>query len=110
MRCPGCGKATLRPHATNADVVSVCGSCQGVWLERGQVGAFAADPRAVEKQFANLRDRKPGNRRCPHCDTTLDRGRLPDRPIEVDACPSCGGLWFDASELTTAVGGDTGLD
>ena len=34
---------------------------------------------------------------CPHCRTDLETRSIND--IEIDECPSCQGIWFDADEL-----------
>lgn len=42
---------------------------------------------------------------CPECAKAMDHLRIepPGRPaVELDACPSCGGLWFDRGELARA--------
>jgi Zn-finger nucleic acid-binding protein len=37
---------------------------------------------------------------CPKCRTvTLARQRVPDANVEIDYCPTCKGLWFEATEL-----------
>ncbi len=39
-------------------------------------------------------------RRCPRCrKIDLQRRRVEGAEIEVDMCPGCGGIWFDAGEL-----------
>ena len=37
------------------------------------------------------------NRVCVKCSSVLDKSMV--GPIEVDLCPSCGGLWLDSGEL-----------
>jgi Zn-finger nucleic acid-binding protein len=37
------------------------------------------------------------NRTCVKCTSVLDKSTVGD--VEVDLCPSCGGLWLDAGEL-----------
>jgi Zn-finger nucleic acid-binding protein len=37
------------------------------------------------------------NRVCVRCTSVLDRSTVGD--VEVDLCPSCGGLWLDNGEL-----------
>lgn len=40
--------------------------------------------------------------RCPGCSTPMVVER--SKGIEIDRCPACRGLWFDADELGTSVG------
>jgi len=37
------------------------------------------------------------NRACVKCTSILDKSMVGD--VEVDLCPSCGGLWLDSGEL-----------
>src|SRR5437867_1952165 len=46
-------------------------------------------------------------RRCPACFSTMTVVR--GEGIEIDACPSCGGLWFDSGELAKLSQGRPGL-
>lgn len=43
---------------------------------------------------------------CPKCTgTELFRGKMKRAPdVELDGCPKCGGLWFDAGELGAVLG------
>jgi Zn-dependent protease with chaperone function/Zn-finger nucleic acid-binding protein len=105
MRCPQCGGSSLHGQAVRESVlVEVCSQCQGLWLDRGQIYEFTANPQALEKQLDHgLRQRQPSDRLCPRCECNLERGQLPDRDATVEQCPSCGGLWFQADELQKAV-------
>ncbi len=44
------------------------------------------------------------NRTCVRCTSVLDKATISD--VEVDLCPSCGGLWLDAGELERLGRGD----
>jgi Zn-finger nucleic acid-binding protein len=37
------------------------------------------------------------NLACVKCESVLDKSRVGD--VEVDLCPSCGGLWLDHGEI-----------
>lgn len=43
---------------------------------------------------------EPTHLACVKCTSVLDRATL--EGLEVDLCPSCGGLWLDRGELTRA--------
>jgi Zn-dependent protease with chaperone function/Zn-finger nucleic acid-binding protein len=84
--------------------VEVCSTCQGLWLDRGQIYEFTPNPRGLEKQLdRGLRNRHTSDRLCPRCECNMERGLLPDRDSTVEQCPSCGGLWFAADELQRAI-------
>ena len=105
MRCPQCSGPALREQTATGHVqVDVCPDCHGLWLDRGKIYDFSAQPDALEKQLdQGLRNRQPTAHACPRCDTPLERGLLPDRDAAVEQCPGCGGLWFAAGELEHAV-------
>lgn len=46
------------------------------------------------------------NRVCVKCSSVLDKSVVGD--VEVDLCPSCGGLWLDAGELEKIGKGSAG--
>jgi Zn-dependent protease with chaperone function len=112
MRCPHCDRPTLgEQQARQTVVIDVCSGCQGVWLDRGVIYEFSDHPEALEDALGQgLRDQAATEHRCPRCETSLLRGRLPDRDAEVEQCPTCGGLWMSARELERAVGASGGLD
>jgi Zn-finger nucleic acid-binding protein len=82
--------------------------CGGLWLDRLEVARFEqADSAFGEALVAHLSQfpttLMDHSRRiaCPrHPDAVmLRRAFSPDRPVQVDECPQCGGLWLDADEL-----------
>ena len=42
-------------------------------------------------------------RKCPRCQIKMKLLKV--RDIELDACPKCMGIWFDATELDKIIGG-----
>jgi uncharacterized protein len=46
------------------------------------------------------------NLTCVKCTSVLDKARVGD--VEVDLCPSCGGLWLDHGEIERIGRGQTG--
>jgi Zn-dependent protease with chaperone function len=102
----------LHGQATRQSVViEVCDRCQGLWLDRGQLYEFTADPQGLEKQLdQGLRDRRPSDHACPRCACRLERGPLPGRDAVVEQCPECGGFWFAADQLQRAVASGPGME
>jgi uncharacterized protein len=45
--------------------------------------------------------------KCPKCGMDLDT--IDFRGVKVDRCMNCGGTWFDAGEIETALGQDSGF-
>lgn len=101
MLCPCCRDAHLQMHSTPCGaMVETCPRCRGLWMECGQIYEFVPHPEEFHKAFEHgPSDPHPGDRPCPRCVSPLSEGRLPYEDVRVDACPSCGGLWFDAAEV-----------
>jgi Zn-dependent protease with chaperone function len=115
MQCPQCGSPTLRERLTPRHArIDVCSECEGLWLDRGKIYEFTAQPQALEAQLLQgARDPQPTEHRCPRCEAALTRATLADRDAQFEQCPHCGGLWFQADELQRAVqagDGDGAID
>jgi Zn-finger nucleic acid-binding protein len=91
--------------------VNRCSSCQGVWLDRGELERVqqtptAADPRlasdinSVSKAYEMARQKALPRIVCPRCSTELAaREYAYCSQVLVDCCPRCGGIWLDGGEL-----------
>src|SRR5262245_56411198 len=110
MRCPQCGVPSLRGQSARQEVlVEVCSQCRGLWLDRGQLDEFAADPRALEKEIERSSvGRRATDHLCPRCDGRLEQGPLPGGDASGEQCPSCGGLWLRAEEVDRAASAAAG--
>ena len=88
LSCPKCS-APLEAHEV-VDGVSVhhCPSCFGVLYEERDL--------AVPLDLSGLTASKW---KCPRCAVALETGTGYDKAIEVDRCPTCAALWFDAGEI-----------
>lgn len=105
MKCPAC-KNTLREKGAGGMTVDICyGGCGGIWF----------DPREIQRVdargAANLHTvwRDPNKvvvqtepRLCPRCpEQVLERRWFSDEKlVEIDQCPTCGGLWLDEGEFS----------
>ncbi len=74
MKCPNCDGIDLRPVLTRQGVeVEYCDSCQGVWLDRGELLLFSRDPGAMaEKRDRALERRVPTLKRSPRTDEAME--------------------------------------
>ncbi len=53
MKCPNCAHSELEPVLTTQGVeVDRCGSCDGVWLDRGEIFHFAKRHKRVAERLA----------------------------------------------------------
>jgi len=117
--CPKCNDVLKRFDVDRVEV-DKCPSCDGVWLDAGELTKLKLAPSKMG--LAEL-DRKDGARKappsaghlqlgCPACE-----GKMTPLPIQpkviLDHCTHCGGLWLDHKELQPALsaisGGGGGL-
>lgn len=90
-RCPHHRDQRLWSLRTPVDARG-CMDCSGLWLPGAAVAAALGTAAP---------DRRAGSRAttlgCPDDGHTL--GTLQHRGVEIDTCPSCGGVWLDHGEL-----------
>ena len=107
MQCPVCGNALAT--MTVADVtVDVCrGGCGGIWFDNQEVRKLDDKEEAAGEELLDIErdpnvavdhDAQWGCPRCGHPAMTR-HFYSPNRGVEVDECPRCGGVWLDAGEL-----------
>lgn len=101
MRCPRCERPTLEEAlGPKGVVVDVCRDCGGVWLDKGEVYAYTDSPRKVFQALErSYRRTAPAGRDCPRCREDLREFQFPGSSLMLDACPKCGGNWFDPGEI-----------
>lgn len=101
LRCPSCKDATLTESSPRAGLaVDHCASCGGAWLDIGEVYAFTRDPKAAQAALkAAYGKALPSVRSCPRCAREMKSARLDSSGVLIEACPGCGGNWFDKGEL-----------
>jgi len=81
-----------------------CGNCGGVWLDHGEFGKLAGSRRA-EREVVDYASGSSGLS-CPVCTVIMEK--RPFGACNVDVCPNCLGMWFDAGELDIALEKTTG--
>lgn len=101
MKCPKCVSADLETKlGPKGSAVDLCPSCEGVWLDNGEVYLYAKDPQGV---FGMLKEAyakgAPSPRVCPRDQSRLVQVRPGGSSLVIDACPVCGGDWFDKGEI-----------
>ncbi len=107
--CPKCNDVLNRVTISNVEV-DKCPSCDGVWLDAGELVKLKLSP---DKLGIEELDRKDGARKappsaghlrlgCPACDGKMTPLRLQAKVI-LDHCQHCGGLWLDHKELQPAM-------
>jgi uncharacterized protein len=85
--------------------VDYCTSCQGIWLDAGELELLFGD-REITEGFLSAGKPAPKKgetlRRCPICHSKMEKSVTggPD-PVTYDHCPHNDGLWFDDGELAS---------
>ena len=108
MTCPRC-QAPLDTHEASRLVLHGCPSCGGIWLDgaASQRVVESIDPGVIEAADAEshgARARADVERpaACPICARPLDRMRIEQAAVDVDACREHG-VWFDRDELQRVI-------
>ncbi|MDP8218542.1 MAG: zf-TFIIB domain-containing protein [Candidatus Theseobacter exili] len=101
MLCPACKKTMLVIEFDNIEL-DYCTTCEGCWLDEGELSLILHGEMDFTHQEANLFG-KTGNRRCPHCRKRMRKGPLPQTDVEVDICPQNHGIWLDKGELNDII-------
>ncbi|MFN7209577.1 MAG: zf-TFIIB domain-containing protein [Aggregatilineales bacterium] len=86
-----------------------CPRSGGLWLDGGELALLAKRP--AEEVDAILREGTPverliheSSRLCPRDHTPLQQIEFPNYAhLKIDYCPTCGGVWLDARELSQAL-------
>ena len=106
MICPACG-LQLAALGVEGLVVDVCrGGCGGIWFDNFELNQVdgrheklgeALTAIEFDADAVVLRDKRP----CPKCTgiTMLQHKFSREKPVTVDECPNCGGMWLDGGEL-----------
>ena len=104
MKCPRCGEYLAAVMARRSVVVDACPNGHGVWLDGGEKYHFVDHPREFGRLLARgLLDKQASEILCLKCvDIPMEKGLLVEQGDPLDACPRCGGMWFDAAEMTVA--------
>lgn len=109
MNCPVCDHP-LTAIDTGPVVVDACvGGCGGIWFDNFELGKLnragqpASDILIPVNRTASLKPHGDASARrdCPRCARVVMMRHFvsPQRRVEVDECPACGGCWLDAGEL-----------
>jgi len=100
--CPSCVKAMPFTEYRGVQLEN-CFECGGLWLDRGETETLLRDPH-LPYSLLNPPARNPhsilvpeGERKCARCETLLQTVEI--EGVQVEGCPSCGGLWLERGRL-----------
>lgn len=100
MQCPACTSHLVTLELSGVEV-DYCFTCQGIWLDRGELERLVSMGEGDEGIVAGIgpaavREKK---RRCPVCRRGMVKVQTGGQPcIVLDRCEGHG-LWFDRDEL-----------
>jgi len=106
MKCPKCdGK--LQSKTLKKVKIEECSKCGGMWFERDELkrakDSADEDLRWLDydifESIENKYLKKKSNRTCPRDNTNLEMLTYSDSKINIDACPTCQGIWLDSDEF-----------
>lgn len=107
MKCPICENELVTKNVGEI-VVDLCkGGCGGIWFDNYEFIKFDKPYDSAGEEFLNIEvreklevklHRKLG---CPKCSkVVMSKHFLSiENHVEIDECPSCGGIWLDLGEL-----------
>lgn len=107
--CPTCKTALVRRYCGKVEALH-CPKCGGFWIQKNRIGkilqrymhyiARRHDRSCGRRQRANPRKIDPAKLECPQCARPMAKLNYAyNSNVIVDACDSCGGVWFDRGEL-----------
>lgn len=96
MNCPRDG-SPLDGSKLRGVPVDVCSYCNGIWLDASELSQLHGLP---EDLTSAVPAPCPQPLTCPSCASAMERFYFSqEQRVEVDRCPSCGGVWLDTDEL-----------
>lgn len=107
MKCPRTG-TELKEVTLSGIKVDISEACGGVWFDHFELKHFDEAAESAGEELGSLmqqyrNDHLDFNQRLHsprHPDVVMMRHFYsPERQIEIDECPQCGGIWLDAGEL-----------
>ena len=107
MKCPVCSKSLSHVAAGPVDLEGCTSGCGGLWFDATELDRLDEKHEVVPESVLRLLDNaksvvdRASARSCPKCPSaTLQRVYFQQNEnLEIDGCPTCGGIWLDLGEL-----------
>ena len=110
MKCPSDGTQLARIQLEQV-AIDKCHQCDGIWLDHSELNQLRNSSQPgleedIEEEYGNPVTQPgsiDGHMRCPVCQDVGLVGRHISyfKPVKVDGCPKCHGMWLDDQELDT---------
>jgi membrane associated rhomboid family serine protease/Zn-finger nucleic acid-binding protein len=98
--CPIC-TTSLRTVRQREGIYFQCDSCGGRAVTIPQIRRVAGDGFATGLLRQINSNQQFGTRACPFCNQRMRQFLSREPSMELDACKTCGAVWFDPSEFET---------
>jgi len=102
VNCPKCNDKLLGPLEVGDVMLDRCEECAGIWFDHGELEAIVGAEVASTLEPVDDPEGSSVTKPCPRCAVHMrpvSAAQDPSRPVRVDRCPSCMGLWLDRSRL-----------
>lgn len=101
IKCLKCSTLMQSTMTQKGALIDVCPACHGVWLDHGEINVFAKNFNILKQYWHfGLTKPHPITNQCPKCHhSPIKRGEFPGLSCQVEECPSCRGIYFDANEF-----------
>lgn len=98
--CPRC-HSSLNTLRQREGLFYLCPGCDGRAVTLPQIRRVAGDQFATSLLRQINRNSQPGDCACPFCARPMRLFHSDDPVLELDACKTCGAVWFDPQEFET---------
>ncbi|MGM0370390.1 MAG: zf-TFIIB domain-containing protein [Bacillota bacterium] len=106
MDCPVCRDKTMIILELDGVEVDYCVSCQGVWLDRGELELLLEGTAGKDDLLDSLTQMETPTERvkpCPICNQEMEQIVVENDNLILDQCSVEHGLWFDGGELEAVI-------
>ena len=95
IKCLECSSFMEEVLTRKGVLIDVCPSCQGVWMDQGELTFFSKDKRALKEYTREgLGNTQKTDSLCSRCESNMQVGRIPALSCKVIECLSCKGIFF----------------
>ena len=95
IKCLECASLMEEILTRKGILIDICPSCQGVWMDQGELTFFSKDKRALKKYTREgLENTQKTEALCSRCESHMQTGRIPALSYQVIECLSCKGIFF----------------
>ena len=102
MICPSCKESLVILELSEVEI-EYCTSCNGIWLDSGELELLLEDAEERKKLLSTLTtdpDHPEKPYHCPFCNKKMEKVHVGEnRDVLIDRCVKGHGLWFDKGEL-----------